>query len=94
MAENRGISYINLYGSITNARKRHKQVMKENKEPYVNYTTFKNRLKRGWNLYKAIHTPANAKFRDKDRRRKARFQDIKDKISDFFKSFLGRDGRN
>lgn len=70
---------------MKNAWKRHKEIMKKKHEPYVNYTTFTARVKeRGWSLYKAVHTPANAKYRDKDRRRKALFSTICERISEFF----------
>jgi len=56
--------------------------------PYVNYTTFKGRLDKGWNLYDAIHTPAKTKYRDSDRKRKAWFSNVKDKISEFFRTLF------
>lgn len=59
--------------------------------PYVNYTTFVSRVRdRRWDLYKAVHTPAKANHRDKDRRRKARLISIKERISDFFNSLFNK----
>ena len=63
--------------------------MKQNHLPYVNYTTFLSRVKnQRWNLYKAVHTPAKVHNRDRDRRRKARFSNVKDRISDFFRTLF------
>jgi len=59
--------------------------MKQNHLPYVNYTTFIARVKQQhWNLYKAVHTPAKVHNRDRDRRRKAWWSNLKDRISDLF----------
>ena len=74
---------------MKNAWKRHREIMKQNHLPYVNYTTFVARVKeRRWNLYKAVHTPADTRFRDKDRRRKAWFSNVKDRISEFFRTLF------
>ena len=63
--------------------------MKKNHLPYVNYTTFLSRVKnQRWNLYKAVHTPAKVHNRDRDRRRKAWFSNVKDRISDFFRTLF------
>ena len=74
---------------MKNAWKRHREIMKQNHLPYVNYTTFLSRVKnQRWNLYKAVHTPAKVHNRDRDRRRKAWFSNIKDRISEFFRTLF------
>ena len=74
---------------MKNAWKRHREIMKQNHLPYVNYTTFLSRVKnQRWNLYKAVHTPAKVHNRDRDRRRKAWFINVKDRISEFFRTLF------
>jgi hypothetical protein len=74
---------------MKNAWKRHREIMKQNHLPYVNYTTFLSRVKnQRWNLYKAVHTPAKVHNRDRDRRRKAWFNNVKDRISEFFRTLF------
>lgn len=65
--------------------------MKQNHLPYVNYTTFTARVKeRGWTLYQAVHTPAKAKHRDSDRRRKAWWNGLWERISEFFTNLFNK----
>lgn len=65
--------------------------MKQNHLPYVNYTTFTARVKeRRWTLYQAVHTPAKEKYRDRDRRRKAWWTNICDRISEFFTNLFNK----
>lgn len=94
MAENyrRGeINYINMYWSLRHAWKRHTEIMKKNHLPYVNYTTFVARVQEWrWDLYKAVHTPAKTKHRDKDRRRKAWWITLWDRISEFFNHLFNK----
>jgi hypothetical protein len=74
-------NYINMHGSMTHARKVHKRKMAEAHKPWVTYATFRHRIVNlHWTVEKAIHTPAQVKNRDKDRRRKVKLQRTKFKL--------------
>lgn len=73
-------------GSMAQCWRIHKKRMQENGKPWVTYAVFRYRLVNlKWSLYKAIHTPADTKKRDKDRRRKVRIYNLWNKIKDFFR---------
>ena len=82
-------NYINMYGSMTHAWKRHRQKMIEQHKPWVTYATFRHRLVNlKWTVEKAINTPAQVKKRDKDRRRKVKLYIILYKVKKFFRDLF------
>lgn len=82
-------NYFNMYGSVSHCWKIHKRKMQELDLPWVTYATFRHRIvDLGWSLYKAIHTPAQIAKRDKDRRRKVRFYELRFKIEKFFRTIF------
>lgn len=65
--------------------------MRANHMPYVNYTTFIARVQQqNWSLYQAVHTPAKTRNRDRDRRRKAWWISLWERVTDLFINLFKR----
>lgn len=78
--------YLNRYGSLSHCWRVHRELMQSKELPRVTYSTFRHRVRAlDWNLYRAIHTPADIDKRDKDRRKKVRVQNFRESIKDFFR---------
>lgn len=72
--------------SLSYAWKVHKAKMHRQHEHWVNYSTFRQRVNElGWSLEKAIDTPAQIEFRDKDRTKKVKQHIILYRIKKFFR---------
>lgn len=82
-------NYINMYGSMSHAWRRHRQKMIEQHKPWVTYATFRHRIKGlHWTMEKAVNTPANVKKRDKDRRMKVKLHIILYRVKKFFRELF------
>lgn len=75
--------------SLSYARRVHKAKMHKQHEHWVNYSTFRQRVQElNRTLEEAINTPANVKYRDKDRTKKVKKHIILYRIKKFFRKLF------